>query len=168
MERKRGHTNWSDLKRERAAMPARPRYHFTAERDRQRWFVKAEELPRIFTQVRRLDQAEAAARDVTALMLGVDPASFDVHVVAKLPELVRGLVERARHRRVELELIQAQASAVNAAAVHRLVDDGYSLRDIGALMGISFQRAGQLARAAIPTLDLDKLEAAVLRGATNR
>ena len=42
------------------------------------------------------------------------------------------------------------------------------LRGIGALMWISSQRAGQLAKAAILTLDLAELEAAVLRGATDR
>ncbi|HYI67084.1 MAG TPA: hypothetical protein VEW95_09190 [Candidatus Limnocylindrales bacterium] len=163
-----GHKKWGEIKRDPAAAPARPLYHFSAERDGSAWLVKADDLPRVFTQVRRLDQAEDMARDVTALMLDVDPASFDVHVVARLEEPVRELVERARRRRVELELLQGQAAAVNAAAVHRLVDDGYSLRDIGAMMGISFQRAGQLAKAAIPMLDLDEMEEAVLRGATDR
>lgn len=60
MERKRGHTKWSDIKRERAAMPARPLYHFTAERDGQRWFLKAEELPRVLcTALGRYDVSPA-------------------------------------------------------------------------------------------------------------
>lgn len=162
-----GHTKWADIKRERAERADRPTHTFTVERDGQWWFVKADDLPRVFTQARRLDQVEEMARDVTALILGVEPDSFDVHWVPKLPDDIRELVERARAKRVTLEVLQGQSAAVNAAAVQRLVDEGYSLRDIGSMMGISFQRAGQLAKAPIPMLDLDEIEEAILRGATH-
>ncbi|MEU3452396.1 hypothetical protein ABZ671_02140 [Micromonospora sp. NPDC006766] len=44
------------------------------------------EIKGVFSQARRLDQVEGMAREAIALMLDVDPHSFDVDVQPDLPQ----------------------------------------------------------------------------------
>jgi predicted RNase H-like HicB family nuclease len=46
------------------------------------WAIDVVEFPGIFTQVRRLEQAEAMARDAIATMLDIPTAQINVEVVA--------------------------------------------------------------------------------------
>lgn len=58
----------------------RPIYRVMAERESEFWFVKAPGLPRVFTQVRELDEADAMIREVAYLVLDMDPDSFDIEL----------------------------------------------------------------------------------------
>ncbi|SBT51113.1 type II toxin-antitoxin system HicB family antitoxin [Micromonospora auratinigra] len=44
------------------------------------WAISVPEVEGVFSQARRLDQVEAMAREAIALMLDVDPQSFDITV----------------------------------------------------------------------------------------
>jgi predicted RNase H-like HicB family nuclease len=48
------------------------------------WALEVPELPGVFSQVRRLDAAEEAAREAIALMLGVDADTVSVDVDASV------------------------------------------------------------------------------------
>ena len=50
----------------------RHRYLVEFERSGDRWALRVPDLPGVFTQTRRLDQAAAMARDAIAAMLDVD------------------------------------------------------------------------------------------------
>jgi predicted RNase H-like HicB family nuclease len=58
-------------------------YAAACQREGNWWVIAVYELDRV-TQARRLDQAEAMARDLIALWLDVDPSSFAV-IVDMLP-----------------------------------------------------------------------------------
>ncbi|SCE80118.1 Uncharacterised protein family (UPF0150) [Micromonospora mirobrigensis] len=44
------------------------------------WAITVPEIKGVFSQARRLDQVEAMTREAIALMLDVDPHSFDIDV----------------------------------------------------------------------------------------
>ncbi|BCB85875.1 type II toxin-antitoxin system HicB family antitoxin [Phytohabitans suffuscus] len=105
------------------------------------WAISVPELKGVHTQARRLDQAEGMARDAIALMLDVDPATVAVEVRPVLPEVVSHALDARRAAR------QAEETAERAttAAVHSLLDQGYTVRDAGALLQLSPQRISQIA-----------------------
>ncbi|MDQ7906973.1 type II toxin-antitoxin system HicB family antitoxin [Phytohabitans sp. ZYX-F-186] len=105
------------------------------------WAISVPELKGVHTQARRLDQAEGMARDAIALMLDVDPATIAVEVRPELPDVVSHALEARRAARQAEEA----AERATAAAVHSLLDGGYTVRDAGALLQLSPQRISQIA-----------------------
>ncbi|MEU7570251.1 hypothetical protein [Micromonospora sp. NPDC049240] len=99
------------------------KYTATCVRSGGWWAITVPEISGLFSQARRLDQVEGMAREAITLLLDVDP--------------------------------QAEESAEEATitAVRALLAKGYTVRDAGALLGISAQRVSQLApkrAASIP------------------
>jgi hypothetical protein len=112
-----------------------------------RWW--AIEIPEvnggIYSQARRLDGVEAIARDAIALTLDVSPDSFAVEVVAVLPDEWETELEEAREARRTAVAAERQAQAALDRVVRRLVDAGLTVRDVGALLGLSYQRIAKRA-----------------------
>lgn len=131
-----------ELVRQGRRRAARPIHVFTVERDGRHWFIKARDLPRVFTQVRRLDHAAAAATDVTALMLDVDPESFDVEL--RLIGEHAAAREEFKRAQAQALLAEEQLLATRAGLIRDLAAQGLSVRDIGAILGLSYQRVAQL------------------------
>jgi hypothetical protein len=123
---------------------ARPAYTVTAKRDGRWWFVRVHEIPGAITQARRLDQVDAMARDVVSLLLDVKPDSFDLEVRAALPEDVQTELARARDLQQQAERTQAEAATLVRDVARRLRGQGLTVADVGAVLGVSFQRASQL------------------------
>jgi predicted RNase H-like HicB family nuclease len=105
------------------------------------WAVSIREIKGVHTQARRLDQVADMARDAIALMLDVDPAEVQVSVKPEVPKPVEDALAA---RRAAREAEQA-AEATTAAAVRQLLDEGYTIRDAGRLLGLSPQRISQIA-----------------------
>jgi len=138
-----GHHKWADIKRERAT---RPRYTVTADRDGKSWFLKVRELPGVFSQVRRLDRAEEWIRDAIALMLEVPEDSFDVELVPALAPEAEEFVATARFLRNRAAHFVNGSNTYLASTVGYLTrDQNLTMRDVGELLGLSFQRVSQLA-----------------------
>jgi predicted RNase H-like HicB family nuclease len=159
-----GHTRWSEIKRKKAE---RPRYRVTAERDGRFWFLRVPELPGVFTQVRRLEQADEMIRDAIALMLDVPAATFDVDVEPALhPELAALVASTWRMRTAAAHLVNGSNTRL-ASTVHALVgQQQLTVRDAAVLLDLSFQRVAQLAAQPVPASDegeLAQLEAASAR-----
>lgn len=159
-----GHSKWSDIKRAKG----RPHYTVRAERDEagKVWFLRVNELDGVFTQARRLEQAEAMARDVIAAMLEVPLDSFDLVIQPALDAEAESLVFRARNLRNAAAHFVAGSNTRMIATVHHLVGaQGLTMRDVSELLGMSFQRVGQLAAEPLPPDDphLAELEAASAR-----
>jgi predicted RNase H-like HicB family nuclease len=109
------------------------------------WAVEVPEVPGVFTQARRLDQVPAMAAEAIALLLDVDPGEVKVEVVSTIDEAADALVREALATKQEAARAAANASraATRAAqALHR--DYKLPVRDVGTIMGISYQRAHQL------------------------
>ncbi|MFI2709146.1 hypothetical protein ACH495_03305 [Micromonospora sp. NPDC018662] len=125
------------------------KYTATCVRSGGWWAITVPELSGLFSQARRLDQVEGMAREAIALLLDVDPQSFDVEVQPDMPQEVT----RARKARSALRKAEESAEEATITAVRALLAKGYTVRDAGALLGISAQRVSQLApkrAASIP------------------
>lgn len=110
------------------------------------WALDVEGLRGVHTQVRRIDQAEDVARDAIAGVLDVAHRSFEVVVVPEVPAPVRAIVDRATTARSHAAQAQDEAVQLTRDAARRLVDEGLTVRDAGALLGVSHQRIAQLVR----------------------
>lgn len=130
----------------------RPVYTAVAERDDPWWAITVVELPGVFSQVRRLDRVESMARDAIAMLLDVDPNSFDVTVREVLSDEARQVVTAAIDARAEARERQERASATSREAVRTLTRLGLPQRDIGRLLDLSHQRVGQLASDERPSV----------------
>jgi hypothetical protein len=115
-----------------------------ATRSRRWWAVTVDEDPRVQTQARRLDQVEAVARCVLvdALVLGpADQAKFTVVVDADELEPLR---QAALLARTNASAATEQAGEAAVTFALKAAEAGMPLRDIGAMLGVSHQRAHQL------------------------
>ena len=109
------------------------------------WAIRVPDLPGVFSQCRRLDQVDDHVREAISLLLDADASeigTIDITVVAPLEiaELVQ-TVEQAEH--AARDAVEAAARARKEAA-QSLLHQGYPMRDIGRLIGISHQRVSQI------------------------
>lgn len=128
----------------------RPSYRATARRDGRWWFVQVPGEQGMYTQVRRLDQAEAMIREVVSLVRQVPEDSFDVVVEYDLDSLgaVREAIDAALRGRERANAAQDAASTAMRHAVSEVRASGYTSRDAGLLLGVSNQRISQIERQA--------------------
>ncbi|MHB1777043.1 MAG: type II toxin-antitoxin system HicB family antitoxin [Acidimicrobiales bacterium] len=121
----------------------------TARRTGKWWALEVPEVPGVFSQVRRLDQAEAMARDALATMLDVAPDSFGVKVEPALDDAAREVLDALARAKEQLARVQRDATlAAQRAAVVLTRDDGLSMRDAGEVMNLSHQRVAQILEEA--------------------
>lgn len=107
------------------------------------WLVYVPEVDRT-TQARNVAEIEPMARDLVAVMRDVEPGSFELRTEIELPASVRAHLDAVEQARaVEAEARERGASELRAAATD-LKHAGMSLREVGALLGVSHQRASQL------------------------
>lgn len=116
----------------------------TAERTAGGWWVLEQAELGAVSQVRRLDQAEAEMREAVAHLAGEPEEAVEIMVQPILPEEIRRQQREAREARETAEETNRRAAAINRRLAHSLADSGMPLRDIGRIMGVSHQRAGQL------------------------
>lgn len=108
------------------------------------WAVHVPELE-LLTQARRIDEAERMARSIISLHLGTDDQSgFDLDIQTRLPDELADELARARALREQADEANRRAAALSRDAARKLADQGLTIRDIGAILGVSFQRASQL------------------------
>lgn len=114
------------------------------------WALEVPGVPGAFSQVRRLDQADDAAREAIALLLDVPDDEVDVEVEARIAGAPGELLHDARDARAAAEAAQDEARAKTLAAVEAFADQGLTVRDIGRLIGVSHQQAAKLVHRASP------------------
>lgn len=118
-------------------------YTALVSRDGKFWHVEVPEIDRV-TQARNLNEVDLMARDLVAIITGVEPGSFELDVRVQLPDSVRAhLSEVERARDAEAEARSHAATELRAAAAE-LKNAGLSVRELGSVLGISYQRASQL------------------------
>lgn len=122
------------------------RYIVRARRIGRWWALDVEGVPGAHTQVRRIDQAEDMAREAIAGVLDIPPASFVILVAPEVPAHVRTMVDKATKARSAAAQAQDAAAQLTRGAARRLVQEGLTVRDAGALLGVSHQRIAQLVR----------------------
>ena len=108
------------------------------------WAVEVPEVEGAFTQTRRLDQVASMAAEVVSMLKDVDAESVDVDVVAMPPRDDRELIDRVVAQGSEANEGMASYAAESRRVVALLLERGYTVRDIGRLLGISATRVSQL------------------------
>lgn len=111
-----------------------------------RWAISNEELG-AYSQVSRLDQIEEEMREALAYLAGIEETEVEISVEPELDEPVSVALDRLVAARNAERDATANTRTISAATVQLLRDRGYSMRDIGALLGVSHQRVSQLAVA---------------------
>ena len=121
-------------------------YTARCHREGRWWVVEVPELGHT-TQARRLDKVEEMVRSLVQMFTDDDPSSATVAVdVAFADDNTRVEVELARDSRARAAAAQREATERLAQAARLLSSQGFSVRDIGVLLGLSYQRAQQLTR----------------------
>jgi predicted RNase H-like HicB family nuclease len=126
----------------------KPTYVVEVKRSGRWWAIEVPELRGVLSQARRLADVEPMARDAIAAVLDVSPRSFNVVLRPILGARLESLVREARERRIAAQETQIEAAERSAEALRSLQRSGVSLRDAGELLGISHQRAAQIAAAS--------------------
>jgi predicted RNase H-like HicB family nuclease len=118
-------------------------YRATVERDERWWLVKSPDVPGALAQVKRIEHASEAIRDVISLILDVPVGEVEVAVELELGDVALD-VREATELRQQAEELQAHASRRMREAASTLAGLGMTIRDIGTLLGVTHQRVAQL------------------------
>jgi len=121
-------------------------YEVTATREGKWWMVAIPELDGL-TQARRLAEVPEMAREYIAVTRNIPIEEVAVNVSYENVGAVTGIkstlasIERYRTAAANLE---RSATRLSSQLVKSLSAEGVSVRDIGTILGLSFQRAQQL------------------------
>lgn len=116
-------------------------YRVDVERDGRFWLLRVPEVG--VTQARHLREVETMARDL-ALVTDQEPSTFELEVHVAIPAATRRHLQRAERLRNQARELQSKAAEELRAAARELSRSGMPLRDIGQMLGVSYQRAHQL------------------------
>lgn len=115
-------------------------YTATVQRGERYWVVSVEGVAT--TQARHLRELEDMTTDLIQVMTGDEHPEVSYDFV--LPTSVQDHLDHARRLREDSSRAQAAATPKARAAARELHEAGLPVRDIGHLLGVSFQRAHQL------------------------
>ncbi|MDR2895996.1 MAG: hypothetical protein LBV30_05040 [Propionibacteriaceae bacterium] len=121
--------------------------HVNATRTKRDWTLTGVEFGAV-SEVTRLDQAAEDMREPLAWLSGLPEDGFDVVMVPQLPTAYQTEQEQAHRFRADADKANAQSAEHARRSAKVLADTGMPLRDVGTVMGISYQRAHQLVKAA--------------------
>ena len=126
-------------------MVAMNMYTVTAERGPSGvWVLECDELG-VVSQTRRLDRAADEVAEAIAFQSGRKPGEFEIEVVPILPAEVETLRQRADNLGVKAKAASEEAAAARSALARKMKDEGFTLREMGQVLGVSYQRASELA-----------------------
>ncbi len=110
------------------------------------WAIEVPEVPGVFTQVKRLDQASQAAAEAVADFAEVDAEDVEVVVLdVVLKRHLRVALDDASEAGRAAVAAQSKASAAMRETARLLrFEAGFTTRDAAVLLGISHQRVAQL------------------------
>lgn len=120
--------------------------HITANlsRDGRFWLVYVPEIKQ-YTQARSVREAPDMARDLTAVYLDIPIEDVEFGgLTIELPDDVRNDIDHAAQLRDAATKANQESAAAVRAAAHKLRNSGLTVRDIGAALDVSYQRAHQL------------------------
>lgn len=121
----------------------RKEWEATVSRDGRFWLIRVDGLDGA-TQARNLREVDVMATDFVAIMTDQEPDDVTVKWRIELPKEVRAhlaAAEASRRAEAEARQLAARESRQAARALRAL---GLSVREVGAALGMSHQRAQQL------------------------
>jgi ribosomal protein L12E/L44/L45/RPP1/RPP2 len=112
------------------------------------WMVHVPAIDAL-TQARRFAEAEKMARELVAVTrhIPVEEVTVEVTVEHIDDVAVSQIVAEVAAERAQAAQLEADAASKAVALARTLSSRGISLRDIGAIIGVSHQRAHQLVHA---------------------
>jgi sulfur carrier protein ThiS len=109
------------------------------------WAITVPGLDGVFSQARRLDQVEARAREAVAMMLDIDEAAVgELAVSVTPPDTVADLLRQLDVSESVAATATEQAATLRRQVAQELLDEGFPMRDVGQLIGVSHQRVSQI------------------------
>ncbi|MDO5099656.1 MAG: hypothetical protein Q4D85_13025 [Corynebacterium sp.] len=122
-----------------------PTFTVTAERGAgDVWVLECAEVGAV-SQTRRLDQVADEMREAIAYLAQLDESEVDIVVEPIVNPAIAELKERADYLYRQSDEIRAEAIQTRQAVVAALKEQGYTVRDMGIILDVSYQRAAQLA-----------------------
>lgn len=121
-------------------------YSVSVTRDGKWWMIAVPELDAL-TQARRLGDVATNARELIALETGVALDEVEIEQRIELEpggEDVANRVAQINEERAKLIVEEARVKAAAVAFAKDLASAHVPVRDIGTLLGVTFQRASQL------------------------
>lgn len=121
------------------------KYTADVTREGRWWMVSVPEVDGL-TQARRLGEAELMARELVAVTLDLELDEVEVDIVVRQVDGVdvAERVGRIEAEKAEAERLKREALAESKELARELVEAEVPLRDVGALLGVSYQRVHQL------------------------
>jgi predicted RNase H-like HicB family nuclease len=108
------------------------------------WVVTVPEVSGAVTQSKRLDKVPDDVGEVLELLTGRKPDSYELDIHTVVPGKAGELAARAFELRTEVEKLSSSVATTTSTAVVTLSQSGFSMRDIGQLVGVSHQRVDQI------------------------
>ncbi|MFD5384114.1 type II toxin-antitoxin system HicB family antitoxin [Streptomyces sp. NPDC127074] len=122
-------------------------YNATAKHDGRYWVVTIADLPEGFvgvTQGRTWSEASRMAADVVATLLELSQGAFKVVMRPADPDMANAITKAEKAREEAEVAAKVAAEALTAAA--RSLTAKVTVRDAGAMLGVSHQYIAKLAR----------------------
>lgn len=136
-------------KKEPPIMPApRATYRVNVTRSRDWWIAEVEELERVYTQSKNLNNIEGLVSEVIELVHDIEPETFelDIHVNGQ-DFLGHQFEDFLAAREAHLNATEAAAKASRELAQRLVHQEGLTQADAGRVMELSPQRISQLLAA---------------------
>lgn len=121
-------------------------YRVTAEHTPNGWWTLEAEVGAV-SQVRSLDRAADEMREAIAFLTGATEGDVDIEVTPLIPDAVREALDSSAKLRADAQRANHAAAEESRRAARALAAEKYTMRDIGAVMGVSHQRAQQLVKS---------------------
>ncbi len=122
-------------------------YTASVTREGRWWMVHVPEIDEVTTQARRVSEIEKMARELIAVTLDVPMSQVTVNLrIEKVGNVdcVTDKAEAIQAEKQEGEELVKRASAKTADLARALAEADVPYRDIGTILGVSYQRAHQL------------------------
>jgi hypothetical protein len=134
-----------------AVSELRKRFVVSARHDDKWWMVESESLG-LLTQARTVQEIEPMARSIISLHLEVPPESFDIEIRFEFqtPELSDDLDDLISNREYLEDRAAEERYRVWTLARALVESEGLTMRDTGAMLGLSHQRIAQLIHTERP------------------
>ncbi|NDL56986.1 hypothetical protein [Phytoactinopolyspora mesophila] len=121
----------------------RQRYVSSAQWNGQYWSISCA-APPVVSTARSLARCAERQRHALSASLGIPAEQVRMEIRPVLPEAALERLNRSKELRAAAAWANHASAIEVRAAARALVDHGLSLRDIGWLLGVSFQRVHQL------------------------
>lgn len=108
------------------------------------WVLECKELG-VVSQTSRLDRAEDEVVEAIAYPSGLAPSEFDVEVAPVLPDEIETLHVHAEQTNKKAVAATREAADAKRALARSMRDQGFTVREMGQVLGVSYQRAAALA-----------------------